>query len=205
MIYHIDTILAKTIKKFLEKNNYEVDWARDGEDASELVYENRYDLYLFDINLPRFNGDDLLLSLREADDKTPAILISALVDIDSITKGFQSGADDYIKKPFDPQELLVRIRSKTKELKKSITYKDYTIYLDEDKIFYKDEELYLSAVHKNIFLALVKNYPNPVVKDELMLYLESQTDLALRVNITKLKQKLSLDIQNVRGVGYKLA
>jgi len=200
-----DPVLAKTIKKFLEKNNYEVDWARDGEDASELVYENRYDLYLFDINLPRFNGDDLLLSLREADDKTPAILISALVDIDSITKGFQSGADDYIKKPFDPQELLVRIRSKTKELKKSITYKDYTIYLDEDKIFYKDEELYLSAVHKNIFLALVKNYPNPVVKDELMLYLESQTDLALRVNITKLKQKLSLDIQNVRGVGYKLA
>ena len=199
-----DPLLAKTLKKFLEKNSYKVDWVKNGDEASQFSYTNKYDLYLFDINVPLFNGDDLLLALRDSGDKTPAILISALVDIQSITKGFKSGADDYIKKPFDPQELLIRIKSKTNRLTKSLNYKEYKLLLDEERIFHKDEEIFLSHIHKNIFISLMKNYPNPVTKEELMLFLESQNDLALRVNITKLKQKLSIDIQNIRGVGYKL-
>ena len=200
-----DPLLAKTLKKFLEKNNFDITWAKDGEEALDFSYENRYDLYLFDINVPLLNGDDLLLSLREADDKTPCIIISALVDIESMTKGFDSGADDYVKKPFDPEELLIRIKAKTNSLKKYITYKDYKLQLDTQEIFYKDQIFHLSHLLKNIFISLLTHYPNPVTKEELSFLFEKPNDLSLRVNITKLKQKLNIDIQNVRGVGYKLA
>ena len=199
-----DPLLAKTLKKFLEKNSYSVDWARNGEEASSYSYDNSYILYLFDINVPLYNGDDLLKDLRDSNDKTPCILISALVDVDSISKGFMSGADDYIKKPFDPNELLVRIKAKTQRLNNLIKYGDYEIYVDDERIFYNSKEIFLSYILKNIFISLVKNYPNPVTKNELMLFLETPNDLALRVNITKLKQKIDVEIQNVRGVGYKL-
>jgi len=200
-----DPLLGKTLKKFLEKNSFEVVWAKNGEEAETFSYNETFLLYLFDINVPLYNGDDLLLDLRDSGDRTPCLLISALIDIKSITKGFQSGADDYIKKPFDPQELLVRIQAKTAMLQESIKYGEYELFLTTQNITYKGEEYLLSHTQKNIFIALLKNYPNLVIKEELLLFLESQNSLALRVNITKLKQKLAVDIQNVRGVGYKLA
>ncbi len=199
-----DPLIAKSLIKFLTKNNYEVTWAKDGDEASGLSYDNNYDLYLFDINVPRFNGDDLLLALRQSGDKTPCILVSALVDIQSVTKGFVSGADDYIKKPFEPQELLLRIKAKTNQLVKTIKYKEYELLVDEDKILHKGKELILSKTLKKIFISLLKSYPNLVTTDELMLFLESSSNIALRVNITKLKQKATIDIQSIRGVGYKL-
>jgi len=200
-----DPLLAKSVIKFLEKHNYKLEWVRDGSEAIDATYERSYALYLFDINVPQIQGDDLLLSLREAGDTTPTILISALVDIESVTKGFRSGADDYIKKPFNPQELLVRIESKTAHFTKTIGYKNYRVSPDDEKIYHNDKEIFLSNLHKNIFIALIKNYPNPVTKEELLLFLDSPTDIALRVNITKLKTKVDVEIENVRGVGYKLA
>ena len=132
-----DFILAKTIKKLLEKNSFYVDWARNGEEALELSFSYSYDLYLFDINVPLINGDDLLLDLRNANDKTPAILLSALIDIESMTEGFVSGADDYIKKPFNVEELILRINVKLKKLQTTIIYKDYILEVDKNEILYQ--------------------------------------------------------------------
>ena len=190
--------------KYLSTHQYEVDWAKDGEEAVDMCYETPYSLYLFDINVPLINGIDLLSSLREADDFTPTIIISALVDIESVTKGFIAGADDYIKKPFDPEELLVRIKAKTAALKEKIKYKVFEVDVQLNTITKNGEELLMGEVQKNILIALIKNYPNPVIKDELMEFLENPTDLALRVNISKLKKNLAVEIQNVRGVGYKI-
>jgi len=200
-----DPLLAKTLKKVLEKNSYEVIWVKDGEDAASITYDEKFDLYLFDINVPLFNGDDLLLSLRQAGDTTPCLLISALVDIESITKGFSSGADDYIKKPFEIDELLVRIKAKTSSFKKSIIYNDFEYFIDDDKFLYKKDEIYLSFTQKEILKHLFISYPNTSSKEELYELLEVQNDLALRVNISKIKQKINIDIKNIRGVGYKLA
>ncbi len=199
-----DPSLAKTLMKYLRYHNYEVDWAKDGEEAVDMCYETPYSLYLFDINVPLINGIDLLSSLREADDFTPTIIISALVDIESVTKGFIAGADDYIKKPFDPEELLVRIKAKTASLKEKIKYKVFEVNVQLNTVSKNGEELSMGEVQKNILITLIKNYPNPVIKDELMLLLENPTDLALRVNMSKLKKNLSIEIQNVRGVGYKI-
>ncbi len=190
--------------KYLRQEGYEIDWAKDGEEAVELAYANRYDLYLFDINVPLINGVDLLSSLREAEDFTPTIIISALVDVESMTKGFIAGADDYVKKPFDPEELLIRIKAKTAMLKEQFVFRDFAIDLQSGMIYHHDKPLELGDVQKKLLVALIKNFPNPVVKDELLYLLEKPSDLALRVNMTKLKKNVSLEIQSVRGVGYKI-
>jgi len=199
-----DPNLSKTLIKYLTREGYEIDWAKNGEEAVDLTYDNKYDLYLFDINVPLINGVDLLTSLRDAEDFTPTIIISALVDITTVTKGFIAGADDYVKKPFDPQELLVRIKAKTATLKEKIKFRDFEIDIQTKEIFYDSKLLSIGGVLRDIFISLVKNYPNPVVKDELMLFLEKPSDLALRVNISKLKKSLGIEIENVRGVGYKI-
>jgi len=199
-----DPSLSKTLIKYLTRNDYLVEWAKNGEEAMDLSYKNRYDLYLFDINVPLLNGIDLLSALREADDFTPTIIISALVDVGSVTKGFIAGADDYLKKPFDPEELMIRIKAKTSTLKRSIVVQDFEVDMQKEELFHKGKPLYLGTVQKNILLSLIRNRPNPVTKDELMLFLEKPSDLALRVNITKLKKSLGIQIQNVRGVGYKI-
>lgn len=199
-----DPQLAKTLVKYLGKHGYEVDWAKNGEEAVDLSYDNDYALYLFDINVPLLNGIDLLTQLREADDLTPTIIISALIDISSVTKGFIAGADDYIKKPFDPEELLIRIKAKTSTLKTRFKIKDFEADL-EKREFYKNGKLVsLGEVQKNILFLLFQNYPNPVTKEELLLSLEKPSDLALRVNISKLKKQLGIEIKSVRGVGYQI-
>jgi len=200
-----DPILAKTILKYIKLNNYSVDWVKNGEEALEYCYNNRYIIYLFDINVPSLNGIDLLKSLRDYGDKTPTILISALVDISSITKGFVAGADDYLKKPFDPEELIVRIKAKTEFMQKSnIIFRDFEIDTINNKILLNGVELNLGIVQNNILITLIKNYPNPVIQDTLFELLEKPSNLALRVNISKIKKKLNINIKNVRGVGYKI-
>ena len=199
-----DPNLSKTLKKYLERNGYFVDLAKDGEEALDLSYTNTYDLYLFDINVPLINGIDLLSDLRDAEDMTPAIIISALTDVASVTSGFMAGADDYLKKPFDPDELLVRIQAKTSGLRKTIKFKNFEIDPQNDTVYKDGEKLQLGQVQKSILLALIKNYPNPVTKEELLLLHENPSDVALRVNITKLKKSLGISIENVRGVGYKI-
>ena len=199
-----DPSLAKGLIKYLKLNNYNIDWAKNGDEAMELTYKNRYSLYLFDINVPAISGIDLLKLLRDSDDLTPTIIISAMVDIDSITKGFIAGADDYIKKPFDPDELLIRIKSKTKMLQDTISFRDYRVNLTDKRVYYKEEELYLGRLQQEIFTILIRNYPNPVIYDDLMLLLDRQNENALRVNIAKLKKVLDVNIKNIRGVGYKI-
>jgi DNA-binding response OmpR family regulator len=199
-----DPILSKTLIKYLTHHGCEVDWAKNGEEAMDLSYENNYNLYLFDINVPLLNGLDLLSALRDAEDFTPTIIISALVDVGSITKGFIAGADDYMKKPFDPEELLIRIKAKTSSLKEKLKFKDFEIDIQKEEILHEGKEIYLGLVQKNLLISLIKNQPNPVTKDELMLLLDKPSDLALRVNMSKLKKNLNIEIKNIRGVGYQI-
>ncbi len=199
-----DPALSKTLIKYLAHHGYEVDWAKNGEEAMDLSYKNNYNLYLFDINVPLMNGIDLLAALREAEDFTPTIIISALIDIGSVTQGFIAGADDYMKKPFDPDELIIRIKAKTSTLKELLKFKGFEIDIKKEEVFHQGKPIHLGEVQKNIFITLVRNHPNPVTKDELMLLLEKPSDLALRVNIAKLKKNLDIQIKSVRGVGYKI-
>ena len=199
-----DPNLAKSLVRYLQKHDYEVDWAKQGEEAIDLSYHSTYDLYLFDVNVPLVNGIDVLTGLRQADDRTPTIIISAQIDIDSMTKGFSAGADDYVKKPFNSEELLLRIKAKTMLLKERLSVHNYSLDLHTHEV-YRDNILYgMGEVQRNIFIQLLTAYPNPANKEILMESLATHNDGALRVNIVKLKKETGLDIQAVRGVGYKI-
>ncbi len=199
-----DPSLSKTLIKYLSSYGHELDWAKNGEEAIDLSYDNRYDLYLLDINVPLLNGIDLLKALRDADDHTPAIIISALRDVTSVTQSFIAGADDYMKKPFDPEELLIRIRAKTSTLQKALQFKNFEIDMTKEEFSYNGSPISLGKVQKSILLSLIKHHPDPVNKDDLMSLLDKPSDLTLRVHISKLKKKFDLQINNVRGVGYQI-
>ena len=199
-----DPNLAKSLIKYLQKYNYVVDWAKQGEEAIDLSYDNKYNLYLFDVNVPLVSGIDVLTGLRHAEDKTPTIFISAQIDIDSMSKGFEAGADDYVKKPFDPEELLLRIKAKTMPPKERLTVHGYSLDTNNHEIYHGDTLCGMGEVQKSIFTALLMSYPNPARKEILMESLATHNDGALRVNIVKLKKETGLEIQAVRGVGYKI-
>jgi DNA-binding response OmpR family regulator len=200
-----DKILSESLSEYLQSEGFKVDIAEDGEEVYELTYKNSYDLYIFDVNVPKESGFDVLKQLKEADDNTPTIYITALTDINSISQGFALGAEDYIKKPFDPEELVIRIRSKYfKEEQELIVYKDLT-YNPFTKELLKDGKVVgLGEVQQELFHHLITHENKIVSSYTLMDFLEHQNANALRVNLAKLKSKLDLELTNIRGQGYIL-
>ena len=205
LVLEDDSALGNTIVEILKEAEYHVDLARDGAEASELTYDNSYDLYIFDINVPEVDGIELLKELRASGDDTPAIYITALVDLDSITQGFEAGAEDYLKKPFYPEELLMRVNARLQQhLPDTISYKDILYHPKTQEIFKDKKIVSLGSVQVRIFDMLMHNIGKVIQKDRLLDLLENPSDTALRVAMTKLKQKLEIEITNVRGVGYIL-
>ncbi len=199
-----DITLAQTLQELLELEGYRITSVNTGNEAIDASYENTYDLYIFDINVPDLTGIELLKSLREADDNTPTIFISALVDLGSISKAFEVGADDYLKKPFFPEELLIRVNAKISLKDANITYKDI-IYNPQTNRLKKDGHvIVVGEVQEKLLNLFLLNIGKTLDKEVLLECLERPSPTALRVAITKLKQTMSLDIKNLRGIGYIL-
>jgi len=199
-----DYELAETIEELLATNGYEVDLVHRGSEAIDASYEKKYDLYVFDINVPDLSGIEILESLRRAEDKTPAIFISALVDLNTIAKGFEVGADDYIKKPFFPEELLIRIKAKLSTLSKDIVYKNLRYNLSKKELYIDGEIVAFGEVQECLCDVFMRNIGTVLDKTILMDCLIHPSDSALRVALNKFKQITNLPIKNVRGIGYIL-
>lgn len=198
-----DKTVHKSLKAYLEMEKFIVQSAYTADEIYEETYVNSFDLYIFDVNLGLDNGFDILKSLRRSGDNTPTIYITALVDISSMTKGFDAGADDYIKKPFDPEELVLRIKSRYL-VDNLLHYNDITYNPITREISKASEFVALSKVMAGLFNLFINN-KNRVVPTHLLLdELFSPNTNALRVNIAKLKSKLNLNIKNIKGVGYML-
>ena len=106
-----DVILNEIIEEFLLSLNYEVITAFDGNIAEELIYEESFDLLLFDVNIPNITGFELLKNIRQNNINIPIIFITSRHTADDVKIGFNSGCDDYIKKPFELSELQLRIEN----------------------------------------------------------------------------------------------
>ncbi len=205
-----DLILGETLKEILEDEDYKVTWVKDGNDGLSKTFEKDFDLYLFDVNVPFINGFELLQSLRENKDITPAIFITALVDIDNLTKGFKVGADDYIRKPFNANELIVRvdslIKKSFKNYESTIKYNDLSYDIKEEKVYKENEEIHLSPSEHQLLVLFLKNIGKVINKDDILFNLHDNdtlgSDATLRVQISKLK-KIGLIITNIRAVGYR--
>jgi len=199
-----DYELAQTIGELLQESDYSVDMVHRGDDAIEASFNNKYALYIFDINVPDMSGLEILQALREADDETPAIFISALVDLNSIAKAFEIGADDYIKKPFFPQELLIRVNAKFAQNLQVIHYNNI-LYHPKTKELYIDEKIVpLGEVQESLCDIFFTNIGQVLDKSILMDCLLHPSDAALRVALNKFKQTTGVELKNIRSIGYML-
>ncbi len=199
-----DMLLGQTLSEMLEDEGYRVEWVQDGETAAEVTYERRFDLYVFDVNVPILSGFELLEALRDARDDTPTLFISAQIDLESISQGFQSGAFDYIKKPFYPEELIIRINAKIGQSAlllscgaMSYDPKNRTIYRNGSAVSFGD-------VQHQLFELFIHRIGVVIPKDELLECLETPGDTALRVALNKLRANTGWDVRNIRTQGYML-
>jgi len=200
-----DMLLGESLQEYLELDGLEVEWVQDGEQAVDRTFDEQYDLYVLDINVPEINGLELLRQLRQADDTTPAIYISALSDIESIAEGFDAGAVDYLKKPFDPEELALRIRHRFLAPQKStVEYGALRFDPATGLVETGEETIHLGEVQKRIFARLLERPGEIVTADALLEYLREPSYNALRVLLSKMKKRLGIEIRNIRGEGYLL-
>ena len=206
-----DLLFAESLIDLLEDEKYEVLHAPNGQEALDIVFENKFDLYLLDINVPLINGITLLGELRDSNDTTPAIFLTSHKDKDMLKKSFMNGADDYITKPFDNDELLLRILALLRRHKPKQNQCIAKLCHDElhQRFFYDKEELDLSKKEYLLLLLLMSHINAPVPKelilDALWSSSESGSEGAIRVYINRIKHLLpDMQITNIRGVGYKL-
>lgn len=202
--------LRISIEEFLEDIGYKVDTFTDGQEAYEAIFDKSYDLLLLDVNVPTLSGFELLKCLREDDKKVPTIFLTAMTDIQNLKKGYESGCCDYIRKPFDLEELEIRIHQVIKnfyqndneiiELGQNIKYN-----ITKGQLFSNQQEIILRKTEKEILELLIKQ-KNIVVSIEMIQdevwgeYVEPAT---IRVQLKNLRQKLPEGIiQNRRGLGY---
>jgi len=206
-----DLLFGETLLDLLEEEGFEVNHVSNGQDALDATFSTKFDIYLLDINVPLINGISLLDELRSANDNTPAIFLTSHKDKEMIRNSFASGADDYMIKPFDSEELILRIEALLRRTQKIIPKTVGKLLHDNlhKTISYDGVVLELSKKEYNLLKLLMHNINANVTKemiiDELWSSSESGSDGAVRVYINRLKQLLpDMKIENIRGIGYKL-
>jgi len=206
-----DKLFNETLQDFLEEEGFVLDTVLDPYSALDLTYENNYDLYLFDVNLPYENGFKLLEKLRDAGDMTPTIFITSRDDKLSLTQGFTKGGDDYIVKPIDPDELLLRINAVLRRQIRSdvVQLGEYRFDISSKTLLKEKKVVELTKKASELLLVLLEAQGKVVsseqIKERLWSYTEEASDGALRVYITQLKKYFPTQITNIRGIGYRIS
>jgi len=209
LVLEDDQLFNETLEDFLEEEGYEVETAMDPYSALEISYKHIFDLYLFDVNLPYENGFDLLQKLRQSGDTTPAIFLTSREDKGSLAEGFAKGADDYMKKPIDLDELLLRIQAilRRQIRQERVVIGQYSLDTVAKILYLDDVALDVTKKAIELLLLLIQANGEVVGSDEIKNRLwaagQSASDGALRVYITQLKKYFHDNIVNVRGVGYR--
>jgi len=201
--------LRISIEEFLTDIGYEVDGFSDGEEAFHAVYDKSYDLLLLDINVPTMNGLEMLQKLRQDEQHVPAIFLTSLTDIEALKEGYKRGCCDYMRKPFDLEELELRIDQALAKFSDDGSLVnigcDIVYDMKKSKLMQNDEEIVLRKTEKEMLEVLIKN-KNAVVSTQMFQdavwgeYVEPAT---IRVQLNNLRKKLPDSvIQNRRGLGY---
>jgi DNA-binding response OmpR family regulator len=207
-----DPVLGDIVSTYL-KEYYEVSHAFDSREAQELIDESRYDLFIFDINVPGKSGVELLEELRSFNDTTPAIIVTAYADTKHLKSSFDAGAHDYIRKPFELEELKLRIE------KSMILFhieQDAPIKLAESLIYYprkhcvtsEGKEIKLRPKEVEILDYFISHPKRLISGEELIQNIwefdELPSDATLRSYIRKLREVIGSEkIVTQRGMGYR--
>ena len=216
-----DSTIAFAVKYAVEQEGFNLDIAENLENARKIVNSKAYDLILLDVMLPDGNGYEFLKQLREHDEDTPVIFLTACDEEVNIVMGLDIGGDDYITKPFRVRELISRInailRRKGKSQdsnKKILKFKNISIHTLEARVFKNNEEIFLTSAEYKLLLILIQNKNMVLSRAQILEKLWDVTydfinDNTLSVYIKRLREKIEDDsskpqyILTVRGLGYK--
>lgn len=207
-----DLLFGESIQDVLEEEGYDVVLCRNGNEALEATFSKKFDGYLLDINVPLLDGLSLLGSLRSANDQTPTMFLTSHSDMKTLSCAYKNGADDYLKKPFDTQELIMRLgvllrKGKPKGQLRSLG----SLVLDEvhKRILVDENEIAISPKEYQLMALLIRNCGKVVTKEMMIEEMWSASEMmsegSIRVYVNRLKNLIgSAQIHNVRGFGYRL-
>ncbi|AJD04208.1 response regulator transcription factor [Campylobacter lari] len=212
-----DLSLNEIISDALSDEGFKVSCVYDAQEALENAYEKNFDLWIFDVKVPKGNGFEILKELRESGKNTPAIFLTSLSMLDDVKQGFSSGCDDYIKKPFDVDELIIRVKN---IIKRNFSHqKEDLILLSSsknisfdplDKTLYQNKTIInLTNKEKELLSLLLKKRPHFVsietIFNEIWSLDEEPVIMSLRVYVKNLRKILGKDlIINQRNIGYAI-
>ena len=213
-----DPNLGFVIKDNLNDRGYEITHCINGLEAERIIYKEKFDLYLFDVMMPKKDGFTLAEELRAKKDETPIIFLTAREMQEDKLKGFAIGGDDYITKPFNFDELVMRMEAILKRTKsvapeqKEFKVGKYILKVDELQLIFGSETSSLTKKEVALLAYLAKHANMPVKREDMLVKIWKDDSYfagrSMDVYITKLRKYLkddpNIEIQNVHGVGFKL-
>ena len=210
-----DMTLSEIIEEYLQENAMQVHTVTNAPDAINTAYEKNFDILLLDVKVPLGDGFSVLKELRESGNTTPAIFTTSLVSIEDISQGYDVGCDDYLRKPFELQELLLRIHSALKRSMQS-NYEEL-IHINETarynllkKQLLINGDVMTLPKKEHILLELFLKYKGTLVSQNLIFetvwdYDQEPSEMSLRVYIRNLRKILGKEtIKTIKNEGYCL-
>ena len=209
-----DDGIRSLVKKYLNENNFLVTTADSAEDASEKISIIKFDVIILDIMMPGKNGLEFIKAHKKKLD-TPIILLTAKGEANERVGGLETGADDYLPKPFEPKELILRIKNildktlKTEQVR-IIEFANVKIDLNKLLIHKNDKEFKINNTEKIILEKMINNPGKTFSREDIGQLIELDKERSIDVIITRLRKKIEIDpknpkfLQTIRGAGYVL-
>ncbi len=221
LIVDDDTRLRNLLGKFLEENNFQTSLAANAADARLLIKDNNFDLIILDVMMPNENGVDFAISIRQSS-LIPIIMLTARGGFEDRIKGLEAGADDYLPKPFEPKELLLRINNVLKRIsprkieeEKATTpeickFGDFVFNISQLRLKNGEKFIHLTESEAKTLAILAQKQGVAISREELSNLLGDIDDRSIDVQITRLRRKIEENpkqphyLQTVRNFGYIL-
>ena len=209
-----DDGIRSLVKQYLNDNNFLVSTANSAEEAQQKVQVIKFDLIVLDIMMPGKSGLEFTLENKDIID-TPIILLTAKAETNERVKGLELGADDYLPKPFEPKELILRIKNilnktKSKNKKRIIEFDNIKIDLNKSIIFQNMREFKINNTEKTILEKMINAPGETFSRESIGKLIEIDKERSVDVIITRLRKKIEIDpknpkyLQTIRGAGYVL-
>lgn len=210
-----DVFLGSSLGEFLTREGYEVDWAQRGKEALELAQQKRHPLMILDLNLPDISGLEVLRKIRQDKFEMFVMSLTARDSLIDRVEGLDAGADDYLTKPFELQELAARLRALRRRVEGQISdvlsVGDLSIDLANSEVLFKGAHLSLSMREYALLERLMARAGHVVTKQQMIQALsaseEEVSDNAIEVYVYRLRKRLegiNVEIHTIRGFGYLL-
>lgn len=208
-----DVRIRELLQKILTKNGFITSIAGNVDEARKQLKKEKFDLLVLDLMLPEESGFDFLKEIREKQNLIPVIMLTAMGDIDNKTQCFEGGCNDYLVKPFEPKELILRINNllkNTKKVNKNICcFGDFIFDFKKQTLFKNSEEIHLTDIETKLLNLLCKNINKTLSREELLL--DELNERSIDVSIARLRKKIEKDsktpkfLKTIRYKGYKLS